>query len=67
MVWDKFEMETIKYYHDFYLKCDAPLLADVFEKFRNSSLKNYGLYPSYYLSATAKSRNVMLNMTKVEL
>ena len=32
-------MKTMKDYHDLYLKCDVLLLADVFEKFRNSSLK----------------------------
>ena len=30
----------MKDYHDFYLKCDVLLLADVFEKFRNNDLKN---------------------------
>ena len=30
-VWDKFEMKTIKDYHDFYLKHDVSLLADVFQ------------------------------------
>ena len=43
------------------------MLADVFEKFRNSSLKNYGLCPSHYLSAPALSLDAMPNMTKVEL
>ena len=43
------------------------LLADVFEKFRNNSLKNYGLSPCHYLSAPALSWNTMLNMTKFEL
>ena len=33
----------MKYYHDLYLKCDVLLLADVFQIFRNNSLKNYGL------------------------
>ena len=33
-VWKKFEMKTMKDYHDLYLKCDVSLLADVFEKFR---------------------------------
>ena len=32
-----FEMETIKHYHDLHLKCDVLLLADVFEKFRNTA------------------------------
>ena len=43
------------------------LLADVFEKFRNNSLKNYGLCPSHYLSTPVLSSDAMLNMTKVEL
>ena len=60
-------MKTMKDYHDLYLRCDVLLLADVFENFRNSSIKNFGLYPSHYLSAPALSRDVMLNMTKVKL
>ena len=63
-VWNKFEMKTMKDYHDLYLKCDVLLLADVFEKFRNNSLKNYGLCPSHYLSAPALSWNAMPNMKK---
>ena len=31
---NKFEMKTMKDYHDLYLKHDALSLADVFEKFR---------------------------------
>ena len=49
-VWNKFEMKTMKYYQNLYLKCDVLLLADVSEKFRNNSWKNYGLCPSHYLS-----------------
>ena len=30
-VWNAFEMKTMNGYHDFYLKCDTLLLADVFE------------------------------------
>ena len=41
----------MKDYHNFYFKCDILLLADLFEKYRNNSLKNYGLCPSHYLSA----------------
>ena len=43
------------------------MLVDVFEKFRNSSLKNYGLCPSQYLSVPVLSWLAMLNMTKVDL
>ena len=48
-------------YHDLYLKCVILLLADVFEKFRNNSLKNYGLCPP------GLSWDAMLKMTKIEL
>ena len=57
----------MKDYHDLYLKCEVLLLVDVFEKFRNNSLKNYGLCPSHYLSAPAISWDAMVNMTTVEL
>ena len=60
-------MKTVKDHHDLYLECDALLLADASEKFRNSSLKNYGLSLSHYLGAPALSWDGMLNMTKVEL
>ena len=65
-VWNKFEMKTMKYCHNLYLKCNVLLLADVFEKFRNSSLKNYRLYPSHYLIAPDLSWDAMLKMTKIE-
>ena len=67
MVWDRFEMKAMKYYHNLYLKRDVLLLADVFEKFRNSSLKNCGLFPSHYFSALALSWDAMFNMKKVKL
>ena len=41
-VWDKFEMKIMKGDYDLYIKCDVLLLADVFEKLRNSGLKNQG-------------------------
>ena len=49
-VWNKFEMKTMKDYHELYLKCEVLLLADVFEKYRNNIIKNYGLCTSHYLS-----------------
>ena len=66
-VWNIFEMKTMKYYHNLYLKFDVLLLADVPEKFRNNILKNHGLCSSHYLSAPGLIWDAMLNMTKVEL
>ena len=57
----------MKDYHDLYLKCYVLLLADVFEKSRNNSLKNYGLCPSHYLSKPGFSWDAMPKMTKIEL
>ena len=49
------------------MKCDVLLLADVFEKLRSSSLKDYGLCPSHCLGAPSLSCDaVLLNMTKSE-
>ena len=57
----------MKVYHDLHLRFDTLLLADVFEKFRNNILKNYGLCTSHYLSAPGLSWNVMHKMQKLEL
>ena len=54
-------------YHESYLKCYVLFLADVFDKFRNTSLKINRLCPSHCLSAPALSWDAMLNMAKVEL
>ena len=56
----------MKYYHDLYLKYDVLLLADVFQKFRSNSLRNYGLCPSHYFSTHVSSWDPMLSMKKVE-
>ena len=65
-VWNKFKMKTMKDYHDLHLKCGILLLIDIFEKFGNNSLKNYGLCPSHYLSQPSSKWDAMLNMTKVK-
>ena len=65
--WKKIEMKIMKDYHNLYLNCDVVLSADVFGKFRNNSLKNYGLCPSHYLSAPGISCDAMLEMTKSKL
>ena len=59
-------MNTVKVYHDLYLKCDILLSANVFKRFRSNSLKNYGLCPSHYLSA-GLSWYAILKMKKIKL
>ena len=66
-VWKKFEIKRMIDYQDLYLKCDILLLAGVFEKFRNNSLRNYGLCPIHYLIAPALSWDAILNKKKVKL
>ena len=60
-------MKTMEDYYDLYLKCDILLLADVFEKFRNNSIKSYGSRPSHYLSAPALNWDAMFKQKNIEL
>ena len=47
-----FEIRNRGEYHDLYVQFDTLLLADVFEKFRDTCIDIYGLDPSYFLSAS---------------
>ena len=66
-IWDKFNMKNMGDYHDYYLKKDVLLLADVFEKFIDTWLKYCELDPGHYFSAPGLSWDVMLKMTDVNL
>ena len=46
-----FKMNTMGDYHNFYLKTDVLLLANVFEKFISTCLDYYGLDPCHYFSS----------------
>ena len=66
-VWNTFNFNTFRDFHNHYLKKDVLLLADVFEKFISTSLKNCRLDPFHYFSAIGLSWDAMLKMTKVKL
>ena len=60
-------MKNMGDYQDHYLKKDALLLADVFEKFIDTCLKFYKLGPCHYFSSPGLSWDAMLKVTGVKL
>lgn len=66
-VWNAFELETMQEYTDLYLKTDVLLLADIFENFRDTSMKSYGLDPAHYYTLPGYSWDAMLKMTKAKI
>ncbi|CAB3978759.1 Hypothetical predicted protein [Paramuricea clavata] len=66
-VWNTFNMQTMRDYHDLYLKTDVLLLADVMENFRKVCKTNYGLDPMWYYTAPGLAWDAALKLTEVEL
>ena len=66
-VWTAFELKTLGEYHDLYLKTVVLILSDVFENFRATCMKNYGLDAAHYFSSPGLAWDAMLKMTGVEL
>ena len=61
------EVKDLGQYHDLYLKTDVLSLCDVFEKFINVCLGDYGLEPYHYFSSPGLSWDSMLKMTGIQL
>ena len=57
----------IRDYHDLYVQCDTLLLADVFEKFRDTCFEIYGLDTSHFLSAPELAWQASFKKTEVKL
>ena len=66
-IWNDVNMKNMSDYHNYYLKKDVLLLADIFEKFISRSLEIYKLDPSHYFSSPGVNWNAMLKITQVEL
>ena len=65
-VWNTSNFNIFRDFHNYYLKKDVLLLADVFEKFFSTCLE-YNLDPSHYFSLPGLSWDAMLKLTKIEL
>ena len=59
-VWNVFKMNTMRDYHDLYLKTNVLLLNDIFEMFITTCLEYYGLDPFHYFSSPRFSWDAML-------
>ena len=66
-VWKTFGIKNLGEYHNLNLKTDVLLLCNVFQKFIDVCLKDYGLNPCHYYSSTGLSWNAMLKMTVIKL
>jgi hypothetical protein len=65
-VFNTLKMSNLGQYHDFYLKTDVLLLADIFETFRNTIHNTHKLEPVYYFTLPSYSWDAMLYKTKVK-
>ncbi len=66
-VWKAFDCGNLGDYCDLYNRTDVLLLADVFENFRKTCMKQYGLDPAQYYTSPGLSWDALLKKTGVEL
>ena len=59
----EFKMNNLGDYHDLYVQSDTLMLADIFENFRNMSLKTYELDPAYFVSLPGFAWHACLKIT----
>ena len=66
-VWKKDRCNTIRDYHDIYLKTDIFLLADIFQSFRETALSKYGLDTLWYYSTSGLAWDALFLKTRQKL
>ena len=62
-----FKLENLGDYHDLYVQSDTLLLADVFNNFRDTCLKEYELDPAHFLSLPGLAWQACFKKTNIEL
>jgi len=60
-------MQTLQNYYDYYLLSVVLLLADVFENFRNTIMKEHNLDCHHFLTLSSLAWTSALKFTRVEL
>ena len=66
-VFKGFKLENLGDYHDLYVQSDTLLLADVFNNFRDTCIKEYELDPTHFLSLPGLAWQACLMKTNIEL
>ena len=66
-VFKGFKLENLGNYHDLYVQSDTLLLADVFNNFRDMSIKEHELDPAHFLSLPGLVWQACLKKTNIEL
>ena len=66
-VWRFFGIKNLGEYHDLYLKTHVMLLADVFENFRKTCIRHYGLDPAHFYSVPGVSWDGLLKYTEANI
>jgi hypothetical protein len=66
-VWETFACRNLGDYCDLYCRTDVLLLADVFETFRKTCLRQYRLDPAHYYTSPGLSWDALLKKTGVVL
>jgi hypothetical protein len=66
-VWETFGMTTMREYHNTYMAADVLQLTDVFESFRDMSIRHYQLDPAHYFTAPGMFWDAALKLTGARL
>ena len=66
-VWEEFGIHNLEDYHDLYLRTDVVLLANMYEAFRDTCLKQYKLDPAHFYTSPRLAWKACLKRTGIKL
>ena len=66
-IWNQFSCQSLGQLIDIYLRLDVLMLAAVFENFRETSIRDFGIDPPHYMSVPGLSFSAAIKMLKVSL